>query len=133
MSIGLVCLQQSPIHPQEANWASVERPIRPYVRLEPLPSSSSDSSWTSPTTVPRRPTSTQPIAPRRNLAFDGTLARTLPLLQPGAEANHTVGVLFLASGNYSFRAAVEEVDLAATSEDPPNIRFSPILHVDVSS
>lgn len=109
----------------------LDRPFRPHVRLEPLPTSASETSWASTTSHTRRPTSIQTLAPTRNLAFDGTLATTLPLLQQGETALHTVGVIFLASGHFSFRVAVEEINLETASETPPKIRFSPLLRVDV--
>lgn len=109
-----------------------ERLIQPLVRLEPLPSSSTDSSWAVTTPSSRRPTSSQPTLPTRNLAFDGILSTTLPQLHPGEKVEHSVGVIFLASGSYSFRAAIEEVDLAVSSEALPHVHFSPLLHVDVA-
>ena len=112
------------------------RPIQPYVRLEPLPSSSADTSWASTNISPsRRPASVGSSAvPARNVAFDGTLTRVLSPLQPGETGRHDLGVIFLASGDYAFRAALEEVDLSITKEETvPKVRFSPVLHVKVIS
>lgn len=111
-----------------------ERPFRPSVKLEPLPSSSFDTSWTSPAVQPpRRPQSTLPIA-LRNVVFDGTLAQSLGELQPGEVVDMKVGVVFLAEGTFGFRAAVEEIELDGRKAAPnvlPIVRFSEVLSVEV--
>ena len=117
----------------------LERSFRPYIRLEPLPSSSFDTSWTSPAGQPsRRPQSTLPIA-LRNVVFDGTLAQSLGEMQPGDEVEMKVGVVFLAEGTFGFRAAVEEMnqDNQKAADGVPGalpiVRFSEVLSVDVEA
>ena len=102
------------------------------MRLEPLPTGPGESSWAAPTSTIRRPNSTHPHSSTRNLAFDGILSRVLPLLDPGEETEHSVGVVFLASGKFTFRAVVEEVKGENTDNAEPKVRFSPLLQVDVS-
>ncbi|ORY31418.1 TRAPP II complex [Naematelia encephala] len=121
----------------------LERPFRPLIHIEPLSSSSTDSSWASASTTPapippRRPPSSihTQNQPHRNILFDGTLTNLFPLLQPGQTGQRQVGVVFLASGTYAFRAAVEEVrsgdNRAKIGDgDAPNLRFSPIRRVKV--
>ena len=45
----------------------------------------------------------------RKLAFNGTLQRALPRLSPGQSSTVTVGMVFLAAGEYEIGACVEEV------------------------
>lgn len=116
---------------------NLERKVRPYVRLEALPTSSNDASWSvpAPPPAPRR-VSSLPAAPQpvpKTVAFDGALASTLAVLGPGENATHVVGAVLLASGRYTFRAAAEEVnDPSASDSAPPNILFSPSVTVDVA-
>lgn len=119
-----------------------ERPFRPHIKLEPLPSSSFDTSWTwLPLSTPRRPQSTVPIA-LRNVVFDGSREQTLGQLQPGEARQMSVGAVFLAEGVFGFRVAVEEVEVGrkAPAEQgqgqghaPPRVRFSEVLKVKVES
>lgn len=115
---------------------NLEREVRPYVRLEALPTSSNDTSWSvpAPPPAPRR-VSSLPAAPQpvpKTVAFDGVLASTLATLAPGESASHAVGAALLASGSYTFRAAAEEVGMVDQSDAPPNITFSPSVTVDVA-
>jgi hypothetical protein len=108
--------------------------MKPFVRIEPLPSSSLDASWAAPHAAPsRRSQSTLPAA-MKNVVFDGTLATVLDTVQPGELIEHRVGVVFLANGLFGFRAAVEEVPVPlgrdGHKEDTP-VRFSPLLRVEV--
>lgn len=113
---------------------NLERPLRPYVRLEAIPTSSNDNSWTSPAPppAPRRVSSlpATPVPVAKTVAFDGVLDATLPLLQPGESASHVVGAVLLASGTYNFRAAAEEI--VPTSPIPPTVCFSPNVAVNVA-
>ncbi|MDN9006672.1 hypothetical protein Q0P47_13935, partial [Staphylococcus aureus] len=56
---------------------NLERPLRPYVRLEAIPTSSNDNSWTSPAPppAPRRVSSlpATPVPVAKTVAFDGVL------------------------------------------------------------
>jgi hypothetical protein len=45
----------------------------------------------------------------KKLAFNGALQRPLPLLKPGERRDVSLGVVFLAAGEYEFGACVEEV------------------------
>ena len=117
----------------------IDRPFRPLVRIEPLPSTSTDTSWA--TNRPTQPAankrqSTQPQVTTKNLVVDGLLSAPLPLLHPGKEASHSVSVVFLARGTFAFRAAIEEIslptDTETISEEDSPIRFSPLLKVIVA-
>ncbi|CAK9780718.1 unnamed protein product [Cutaneotrichosporon oleaginosum] len=112
----------------------LERTLRPYVRLEALPTSSNDASWSvpAPPPAPRRFSSlpATPMPLPKTVAFDGVLAATLPALAPGDSASHIVGAILLASGSYTFRAAAEEVSQTVTAA-PPNVCFSPSITVRV--
>ncbi|TXT13431.1 hypothetical protein VHUM_00798 [Vanrija humicola] len=114
---------------------NLERPLRPYVRLEAIPTSSNDNSWTSPAPppAPRRVSSlpATPVPVAKTVAFDGVLDAALPLLQPGESASHVVGAVLLASGTYNFRAAAEEI--VPPSPIPPTVCFSPSVAVNVAS
>lgn len=114
---------------------NLERELRPYVRLEALPTSSTGSSWSmpGPPPAPKRLSSlpATPMPVPKTVAFDGVLATTLSTLAPGESATHTIGAVLLASGSYSFRAAAEEVvDITPTS--PPSVCFSPPVTIDVA-
>lgn len=113
-----------------------ERALRPYVRVEAIPTSSTDASWSvpAPPPAPRRFSSlpATPMPLPKTVAFDGVLAATLPSLNPGDSATHVVGAILLASGSYTFRAAAEEVSLDASSAAaPPKICFSQSVTVRV--
>ncbi|BEJ13843.1 hypothetical protein CspHIS471_0310170 [Cutaneotrichosporon sp. HIS471] len=112
----------------------LERSLRPYVRLEALPTSSTDTSWSvpAPPPAPRRLSSlpATPMPLPKTVAFDGVLAATLPSLGPGDSASHTVGAILLASGSYTFRAAAEEVSQAVATA-PPSVCFSPSMTVHI--
>lgn len=88
-----------------------ERPIRLRVTLEPLPSTDTRSR--------------HPSAALKNLLIDGS--RTMPTreLQPGEIEAHVVSVMFMAKGQYTFRAVAQEV------MEPPGkeglIKFSSVL------
>lgn len=110
--------------------------MRPYVRLEAIPTSSTDASWSvpAPPPAPRRFSSlpATPMPLPKTVAFDGVLAATLPSLGPGDSASHVVGAILLASGSYTFRAAAEEVPLVPfPTVQPPNVCFSPSISVHV--
>lgn len=110
----------------------LERRLRAYVRLEALPTSSNDSSWSQPPAPTPRRVSSLPPAPApapKSIAFDGVLGAAMPLLEPGESAAHTVGAVLLASGSFTFRAAAEEI---AERPDPPPVCFSPSVSVDVA-
>ncbi|GMK53639.1 hypothetical protein CspeluHIS016_0102250 [Cutaneotrichosporon spelunceum] len=112
----------------------LERKLSPYVRLEALPTSSTDTSWSvpAPPPAPRRFSSlpATPMPLPKTVAFDGVLAATLPSLGPGDSASHVVGAILLASGSYTFRAAAEEVSQAVATA-PPSVCFSPSVTVRV--
>ena len=113
---------------------NLERAIRPHVRLEALPTSSTGSSWSMPTPAAPRRVSSLPATPMpvpKTVAFDGVLSTTLPTLAPGESATHSIGAVLLASGSYSFRAAAEEVVTVAPVQ-PPLVCFSPPVTVDVA-
>lgn len=115
----------------------LDRPFRPSVNIVPLPSSAVDSSWAAPASSAsaNKRLSNVPAA-GRNVAFDGVLTHVLPALPPGDAAEHTLGVCFLASGKYAFRAAVEEIDIntpPGAHSPPPEIWFSDILQVAASA
>lgn len=101
------------------------------MRLEPV----SSTSWAS--ALPsgqgaRRSGQGQPSAATdtsaKHIAFDGLLARTLDLLQPGETATHDVGAVFTAQGQFDFRAAVEDV---TEGDKEQKIRFSDVATVHV--
>ncbi|EIW73613.1 hypothetical protein TREMEDRAFT_26647, partial [Tremella mesenterica DSM 1558] len=106
----------------------LERSFRPLMRIESLPSSSSDSSWASIEPTVNRRYSIQPHV-SRNILMDGSQMTILPLLEPDGRADHTISIIFLASGTYSFRGAVEEI-LPDDGEET-KVRFSPLLIVKV--
>jgi hypothetical protein len=111
---------------------NLERPLRPYVRLEALPTSSTGGGWNPAAPPPRRsslPATTQALP--KTVAFDGVLCTTLQTLAPGESAMHTVGAVLLAAGSYSFRAAAEEVVMLAPTE-APLVCFSRPVSVDVA-
>lgn len=110
----------------------LERKLRAYVRLEALPTSSNDASWSQPPAPTPRRISSLPAAPMpapKSIAFDGVLGAAMPVLEPGESATHTVGAVLLASGSFTFRAAAEEI---ADRPDPPPVCFSPSVSVDVA-
>lgn len=106
---------------------ATERSFRPFVRLEPV----SSTSWAS--ALPARRSEGQPAAgtdtAAKHIAFDGLLARTLSLLQPGETATHDVGAVFTAQGQFAFRAAVEDV---TEGEQDRRVRFSDVATVHVA-
>jgi hypothetical protein len=51
------------------------------------------------------------------------------MVQPGETVTHAVGAVFLARGEYGFRAVVEDADAEEGGET--RTRFSPVLHVKV--
>ncbi|ODN75626.1 hypothetical protein L198_08156 [Cryptococcus wingfieldii CBS 7118] len=114
-------------------------PFHPYIHLEPLPSSPLDYSWTSPASSNRAPPPGQLSHPHKNVLFDGLSSSTLPKLENGANGTFVVGATFLAGGSYSFRAAVEMIDLGKTGEEGveggfesgKKIWLSPLLHLNV--
>lgn len=110
----------------------LERSLRAYVRLEALPTSSNDASWSQPPAPTPRRISSLPAAPipaPKSIAFDGVLGAALPLIEPGESATHTVGAVLLASGSFTFRAAAEEI---ADRPEPPPVCFSPSVSVEVA-
>lgn len=112
---------------------SSDRPIRPYIRLEALPSSSLDESWAAARQTPRRPQSLQPIQPIKNVVFDGSLTDALDILEPGAIVEYSVGAVFLSAGSYHFRSAIEEIVEGPKLDSLPLIRFSDLLTVNVKA
>lgn len=119
------------------NFGVLERPLRPHVRLEPSPSSPSDISWTTPIPpiINRRPSSVQPIPSHiKNIVFDGSLSQHLDLLQPGESGYLELSAIFLSTGEFRFRAAVEEIILSdRKTEEIPVVRFSQVLTVKIDS
>jgi hypothetical protein len=57
------------------------------------------------------------------------LVKLANCLKPGEEGSLSVGVMFLASGSFGFRAAVEEIE--GVQEGGGKVRFSQELRVDV--
>jgi hypothetical protein len=60
----------------------------------------------------------------KHVIFDGVLSRDLPALQPGAEGRHEVGIMFLAAGQYGFRAILE-YSVASDEGEAGNARSTP--------
>ncbi|WVR06234.1 hypothetical protein IAU60_003264 [Kwoniella sp. DSM 27419] len=119
----------------------LERPFRPYIHFSPLPSSSTDTSWTSPhahpshAKTPVRPPSFVPNQQgSRNVLMDGLASAPLAVLDPGKKTYWNVRLTFLSSGSYGLRAAVEEISSPqATGEEADrNIWFSDVLRVHVA-
>lgn len=105
-----------------------EQPLVPRIRLEPL----SPDSWTSPSPNPRRNVPSFP----RHIVFDGVLSTTLPSLLHDATGSHAVGAMFLAQGEFAFRAVVDDLqsqdpDSTSMGERVGKVYFSPLLHVHV--
>ncbi|KIR54356.1 hypothetical protein I315_02836 [Cryptococcus gattii Ru294] len=117
---------------------NLERPYRPYINLTCLPTSSTDYSWARPTSI-YRPSPTEQHShahPHRNVLFDGHPACTLAMLQKGEKDVYEVGTTFLSSGEYGFRASVEEIKGEDKEGDMVQVGrkqawFSPILQVQV--
>ncbi|WWD18356.1 hypothetical protein CI109_102806 [Kwoniella shandongensis] len=126
----------------------LDQPLRPYVHIEPLPSSPSDQSWTQPflsssssTTNNRRPQSQAPGPNHphghghgnKNVLLDGVSSGLLSPLKKGEKGEWNLGgVMFLAKGKYGFRAAVEQVDEDGEGAvEGKKVWFSSVLHVDV--
>nr|KIR86192.1 hypothetical protein I308_03729 [Cryptococcus tetragattii IND107] len=117
---------------------NLERPYRPYINLTCLPTSSTDYSWARQTSIYRpSPTEQRSHAhPHRNVLFDGYPAGTLAMLQKGEKDVYEVGTTFLSSGEYGFRASVEEIKGEDKEGDMVQVDrkqawFSPILQVQV--
>ncbi|KAK8858467.1 hypothetical protein IAR55_002694 [Kwoniella newhampshirensis] len=120
------------------------KPLRPYVHLEPLPSSPHDQSWTqasfsstSDPTSARRPQSV--TAPHhhgnKNVLLDGVSSGLMAPLNSGERGEWKMGAMFLASGQFGLRAAVEQVSeqkkAGEDGEQRGKVWFSSVLHVDV--
>lgn len=117
---------------------NLERPYRPYINLACLPTSSTDYSWARPTSIYRPPPTEQHshAHPHRNVLFDSYPAGPLTMLQKGEKDVYEVGMTFLASGEYGFRASVEEIKRKDREGDVEQVGerkvwFSPVLQVQV--
>ncbi|WVN88627.1 uncharacterized protein L203_103838 [Cryptococcus depauperatus CBS 7841] len=107
----------------------------PHIHLEPLPSSSTDHSWASLKPIVHPISSKRHSSPHKNILFDGLVSSSLPSLKQGEKTTYKVGMMFLAVGEYGFRAAVEEFNPGnkgySTPENAKKVWFSPLLSVDV--
>jgi hypothetical protein len=94
---------------------STERSIRIRVTLEPLTSTDTRSR--------------HPSAATKNLMIDGSRTKMTRDLQPGDKETHTVSVMFMAKGQYTFRAIAQE--LMETPGNEGLTKFSSVLSVQV--
>lgn len=111
-------LASSPSEKRIANMS--ERTTRLEITLEPL----TTPFWAA--TDSRHRPSAQGL---KNLLIDGRLSRIIPSFPSGGHETHTVSMVFLAKGIYSFRAVAREVAKVPGSEGL--IRFSSTLTVNV--
>lgn len=93
----------------------VERPLRVRITIEPLPSTDTRSR--------------HPSAALKNLLVDGSRTKVSETLKPGEGQTHTCAVMFMAKGQYAFRAIAQELTDVPGTEGL--IKFSSVLSVHV--
>ncbi|KAK4685431.1 trafficking protein particle complex subunit 9, partial [Tremellales sp. Uapishka_1] len=92
-----------------------EHPIQPRVRFEII------HVQTNAARPPAPP-------PKKTVLLDGLATETLSVIQPNQSVNHAISAIFLATGAFSFRVAVEEV---VESEAPARVWTSSLSKVDI--
>jgi hypothetical protein len=70
------------------------------------------------------------------MVFDGILSAVLPTIPDGGQGEHTLGAIFLARGEFAFRAVVEELRPTRAEGNAESVgeraHFSQLLRVTVS-
>lgn len=109
---------------------TVEHPITPQILIEAVPPFLHDELPSRPADRLARTKTADQAA--KHIVFDGVLSRDLGTLNAGAEALHDVGVVFLAAGQYGFKATVRHTTAQEAGFGEMTLRISDILQVDVA-